>query len=109
MNIPLTPLTTRFVESMNTQNSADFISCFSPDAVVEDEGQTYRSTAEIQAWIEEAFRKYQPILAVTQATFSNTGAVITGTVSGSFPGSPVMLHYHLTIVEDHISTLKCTP
>lgn len=108
MQIQLTPLTTQFVESMNAQNSADFIACFSADAVVEDEGQTYRGIAEIQAWIEEAFRTAQPFLVVTSATFSDTGAVITGDLSGSFPGSPVVLHYHLTITQDQITALKCT-
>jgi len=107
MIIQLTPLTTRFVESMNAQNSAAFITCFSPDAIVEDEGHTHRGTAGIQAWIEEAFAKYQPVLEVTSATHSKTGAVITGTVSGTFPGSPILLNYHLTISQDQITALKC--
>ncbi len=109
MNIQLTPLTTRFVESMNAQKSADFIACFTPDAIVEDEGHTHRGTAEIQVWIEEAFEKYQPVLEVTAATCSETGAVITGSVSGTFPGSPIVLHYHLTIAQDQITALKCLP
>jgi len=108
MNTQLTPLTTQFVESMNAQNSADFIACFRADAVVEDEGQTYHGIAEIQAWIEEAFRTARPFLVVTSASFSDTGAVITGDLSGSFPGSPVVLHYHLTITQDQISALRCT-
>lgn len=107
MNIPLTPLTTQFVESMNAQNSADFIICFSSDAVVEDEGHTHRGIAEIQAWIEEAFRTSQPFLEVTNAAFTETGAILTGNLSGSFPGSPIVLHYHLTIAEDLITGLKC--
>lgn len=109
MNIQLTSLTARFVESMNAQNSADFMSCFNRDAIVEDEGNTHHGIAEIQAWIEEAFVKYQPILKVTAATFSETGAVITGSVSGTFPGSPIVLHYHLTITQNQIAALKCMP
>ena len=107
MNIQLTPLTSRFVESMNAQNSAAFITCFTPDAVVEDEGHTHRGTSEIRAWIEEAFAKYQPVLEVTSATQSDTGSVITGIVSGTFPGSPIVLNYHLTIAQDQITSLKC--
>lgn len=107
MNIQLTPLTTRFVESMNAQNSAAFITCFTPDAIVEDEGHPHRGTAEIQAWIEEAFAKYQPVLEVASENETETGAVITGSVSGSFPGSPVVLNYHLTIAQDQITALKC--
>jgi hypothetical protein len=107
MQIQLTPLTNRFVESMNAQDSAAFITCFAPEAVVEDEGRTHRGTAEIKAWIEEAFAKYQPVLEVASMTETETGAVITGPVSGNFPGSPVVLNYHLTIVQDQIATLKC--
>ncbi len=107
MNIQLTPLTSRFVESMNAQNSAVFITCFNADAIVEDEGHTHRGTAEIRSWIEEAFAKYQPVLEVTAATHSDDGAVITGIVSGTFPGSPIVLNYHLTIAQDQISALKC--
>ena len=107
MHIQLTPLTNRFVESMNAQDSAAFITCFAPEAVVEDEGRTHRGTAEIKAWIEEAFAKYQPVLEVASVTEMETGAVITGPVSGSFPGSPVVLNYHLTIAQDQITALKC--
>ena len=109
MNLSLTPLTTRFVESMNAQNSADFIACFAPDAVVEDEGHTHHGRAEIQAWIEAAFVAYQPLLEVTAARFEEAGAVLTGTVSGRFPGSPIVLNYHLTLTQDQITALKCTP
>lgn len=107
MNIQQKPLLTRFVESMNAHDSTAFIPCFAPEAVVEDEGHTHRGTSEIQAWIEEAFAKYQPVLEVAFMTNTETGSVITGSVSGSFPGSPVVLNYHLTIVQDKITALKC--
>jgi hypothetical protein len=107
MNIQLTPLTTRFVESMNAQSSAAFIACFNHDAIVEDEGHVHRGIAEIRAWIEKAFARYQPILEVTAATKLETGAIITGNLSGAFPGSPIVLNYHLTIMQDQITVLKC--
>lgn len=107
MHTQLTPLLTRFVESMNAQDSAAYLPCFAPDAIVEDEGHTHRGTAEIKAWIEQAFAKYQPVLEVTSVAETDTGAVITGPVSGTFPGSPVVLNYHLTIVQDQITALKC--
>lgn len=107
MNIQQNPLLARFVESMNARDSAAFIPCFAPEAIVEDEGHTHRGTAEIQAWIEEAFTKYQPVLEVASVTETATGAVITGSVSGTFPGSPVVLNYHLTIAQDKITAFKC--
>lgn len=107
MNIQEKPLLARFVESMNAHDSAAFILCFAPEAVVEDEGRTHHGTSEIQAWIEEAFAKYQPLLEVASETETETGAVITGPVSGTFPGSPVVLNYHLTLAQDQITALKC--
>jgi hypothetical protein len=47
------------------------------------------------------------VLEVTSVAQTETGAVITGPVSGTFPGSPVVLNYHLTIVQDQITALKC--
>lgn len=107
MNIQQNPLLARFVESMNAHDSAAFIPCFAPEAIVEDEGHTYRGAAGIQAWIEEAFTKYQPVLEVASVTETETGAVITGPVSGTFPGSPVVLNYHLTLAQDQITAFKC--
>lgn len=110
MNTPpaLTPLLARFVDSMNAHDSAAFIPCFTPDAVVEDEGRTHRGTREIKAWIEEAFQTSRPILEVTSVATTDTGALITGPVSGTFPGSPIVLHYHVTIANDKIAALRCT-
>ncbi len=107
MNIQEKPLLARFVESMNAHDSVAFIPCFAPEAVVEDEGHTHHGTSEIKAWIEAAFAKYQPVLEVASVTETATGAVITGSVSGTFPGSPVVLNYHLTIAQDQITALKC--
>lgn len=107
MKIQQHPLLARFVDSMNSHNSAAFIPCFAPEAIVEDEGHTHRGTAEIQVWIEQAFARYQPVLEVASVTETETGAVITGPVSGSFPGSPVVLNYLLTIAQDQITALKC--
>lgn len=109
MNIPLTPLLARFVESMNAHDTAAYLPCFASDAVVEDEGHTYRGPAEIKGWIEAAFVKYCPVLAVTAVSYSETGAVLSGPVSGTFDGSPVVLHYHLGLMDNRITWLKIAP
>lgn len=107
MSTELTPLCTRFVEAMNAQDSAAFIACFDPAAVVQDEGQTHRGIAAIKAWIENAFIKYQPQLQVTEVTNGDPETIITGSVSGTFDGSPIILHYHLTIQDEKIVALNC--
>lgn len=107
MKINHSPLTSQFVESMNAQNSTAFVACFAPEAIVEDEGHIHQGRSEIQAWIEAAFAAYQPVLEVTSASTTEEGAVITGLVSGSFPGSPIVLNYHLKIADQQITGLKC--
>jgi hypothetical protein len=105
--IELTPLLDRFVSSMNEQDSATFVTCFTRDAVVEDEGHTYRGAAEIKAWIENAFANYQPVLEVAAVRHTADGAVITGSVSGTFDGSPIVLHYHIKCTGELIAGLRC--
>lgn len=108
MPIELTPLLTRFVAHMNDEDSAAFSACFTEDAVVEDEGHTHRGRAAIQAWIANAFTNYAPKLEVANVSSNGAGSVISGIVSGTFPGSPITLHYHLTHNEAQISHLRCT-
>lgn len=107
MNISLTPLLERFVTSMNAQDSAAFTHCFADSAIVQDEGHTHEGTAAINAWIEKAFTSYQPVLEVSNVQPTAGGTVLTGTVSGTFPGSPIVLHYHLSHDEHYITALKC--
>ena len=105
MSTNLPPLLASYVESMNANDSAAFIANFAADAIVHDEGHDYRGTAAIKAWIEEAHRKYQPKLEVTGVTETAGSAVITGLVSGTFDGSPLELHHHLTIAGGKIMVL----
>jgi hypothetical protein len=106
--IDLPPLLSRFVVSMNHQDATGFLACFSAGAIVEDEGKTHRGLEEIKTWIEAAFVEARPWLEVTEFHPADGGSVITGIVSGTFPGSPVVLHYHLTHDANQISGLRCT-
>lgn len=106
--ITLPPLLSRFVESMNHQDTPAFVACFAAGAVVEDEGKTHRGLDEIKAWIETAFVEARPMLEVTECHPTDRGSVISGIVSGSFPGSPVVLHYHLAHDAERITGLRCT-
>jgi hypothetical protein len=56
---------------------------------------------------ENAFAKYQPRQQVTEVTNGDPETVITGPVSGTFDGSRLILHYHLTIQDEKIVALSC--
>ena len=106
MSTTLTPLLASYVASMNANDSAAFSANFATDAIVHDEGHEHRGIAAIKAWIEEAHRKYQPTLEVTGVTESGGETVLTGLVSGTFDGSPLELHHHLTIESNRIIALS---
>ncbi len=108
MSTTLTPLLASYVETMNAHDSAAFAANFAPEAIVHDEGHEHRGTAAIQAWIEAAHQKYQPTLEVTGVKEAGGGTVITGMVSGTFEGSPLELHHHLTIADGKIVALTIT-
>ncbi len=79
---------------------------FAAAAIVKNEGQERRSRAAIQEWMEETTRKYQATVAVTDAAKTDGKTVVTGRVSGTFPGSPVELRYAFTLAGDKISRLE---
>ena len=84
-------------------------SCFTKQAVVEDEGQTHRGPEAIKAWKTAASAKY----AYTSAPFAverTAGQyIVTSHLTGNFPGSPVDLRYLFRLEHGKISRLEITP
>lgn len=107
MSIELPPLLNRFVTHMNQQETAAFCACFAVDAVVEDESKTYHGLEAIRGWISNSFSHYSPTVELKETTKTANGTILTALVSGTFPGSPIMLNYHLTHDEKAISALSC--
>jgi ketosteroid isomerase-like protein len=80
---------------------------FAAHAVVKDEGQERRGLAAIRQWMEETTRKYRPTFEVTDIAEADGATVVTGLVSGTFPGSPAVLHFAFTLDDGKIAHLKC--
>jgi ketosteroid isomerase-like protein len=94
-----------YVAASNDYDADALIDCFTADAVVHDEGHDRRGTAEIAAWREEVTRKYSPRMVVTEAREEGGRTIVTGQVSGNFPGSPVTLRYGFTLADGRIARL----
>lgn len=97
-----------FIKAQNEADSAAFASYFTAHATVFDEGSSYTGREEIKHWIQEATEKYN--MQVTPVDFMQNGTKGTLSVetSGTFPGSPAMMHYHLDMENGLISSLKIT-
>jgi len=109
MTPPLSPLLEAFVSAKNRHDSAAFVACFAPDAVVHDEGREHRGRPAIQAWFEDVSRKYRVTLTVTDVTSEGNNVLLTGLVAGNFEGSPLQLRYQITTAAGKITALKIAP
>jgi hypothetical protein len=82
--------------------------CFTEQAVVKDEGQTYCGPEAIKGWKTAASAKY----AYTSAPFAleqtDGRYIVTSRLTGNFPGSPVNLRYLFRLEHGKIAYLEIT-
>jgi ketosteroid isomerase-like protein len=98
-----------YFAAINTHNIDAMLAGFADGAIVRDEGQERRGLAAIREWMEETVRKYHFKVAVNEVTEVNGQLVVTGRVSGTFPGSPVDLRYFFTLDANKITRLEIVP
>ncbi|ADB36937.1 hypothetical protein [Spirosoma linguale] len=96
------------IKAQNELDSTAFAAYFTNLATVADEGSSYSGRDEIKQWIQQASEKYQ--MKLRPMDFSQTGstAELTVEVSGTFPGSPIEMHYHLALDGPLIRSLRIT-
>jgi len=97
-----------FIKAQNNLDTTTFANYFTENATVSDEGSSYLGRDEIKKWIQEAGEKYQ--MQSKPIDFQQTGSKgkLTVEVSGTFPGSPAVMEYHLELNDALISSLKIT-
>ena len=104
-------LSAAYLDGSNAHDAVACVACFAPDAVVMDEGRERRGTEDIRAWKEEVIAKYHALVDVIGVTADDKARrfVVTGRVSGNFPGSPVDLRYGFTLDGEKIARLEIVP
>lgn len=83
--------------------------CFTEDAVVKDEGQTYNGRAAIREWKAHASEKYQYTSEPLSLDREDRKAVVTSRLTGDFPGSPVNLRFFFELDGEKIKSLEIIP
>ena len=106
MNLP--KIIADLVKAQNNFDSVTYANCFSESAVVFDEGKTHKGRKEIEQWIEDANERYNAVMKPVSYEEKETGSILKAEVSGNFPGSPIVMSYHLAIADDLIQSLKIT-
>ena len=90
------------------KNGEAIVACFSDEAVVKDEGQTYKGLDAIKQWKANASTKYTYTVEPMFLRESEEQMIVIGLVAGNFPGSPVNLQYVFKLEGDKIAALEIT-
>ncbi|ETK30762.1 YybH family protein [Microbispora sp. ATCC PTA-5024] len=100
----------RYFEADARRDIDAIVGLFTGDAVVVDEGETRRGTAEIRAWQEGPASRYRYTTEVLGAEVLDAGDVlVTGRLTGDFPGGSAELTWRFTVAGDRVSRLRITP
>ena len=87
-----------------------FVSLFSDDASVVDEGKTYHGLDEIRAWRIGPAIKYTYATEVLDREDKGAGrSLVTARLTGNFPGGTVDLRCDFAVTSDLISRLVIAP
>ena len=94
-----------FVKAQNDRDTNAVVACFDDQAVVQDEGREMHGLAEIREWSEGVFKKFQFTVDPHGMVERGGERILTVTLTGNFPGSPVSLDFNFTIKNNRIARL----
>ena len=99
-----TPIARYF--ALDAANGADFTECFTPNAVVKDEGRIYTGLPAIQAWKAGTVSKYTYTSEPFACEEKDGKTLVTSHLVGNFPGSPLDLWFFFGLDGDKIASLE---
>ena len=100
----------RYFERDTDRDIDSIVNLFADDATVIDEGEERHGTAEIRAWQTGAASKYTYTTEImgTKALGPDR-YLVTGRLTGNFPGGTADLNWDFTIADQHITQLTIAP
>ena len=107
MSIPETAVITQYFEADARRDIDAVVALFTDDAVVVDDGQTFQGTAAIRGWRQGAASKYQYTTEVSGTKrIGEESTLVTGRLTGNFPGGTAELQWRFTVQGDLIRRLE---
>lgn len=104
MNLP--NVIAKLIKAQNNFDSAAYVQCFTETAIVFDEGKTHQGKTEIEKWIDKSNKEYKA--KMEPLDYNERENILSAEISGSFPGSPIILKFHFDITDGKIQQLKVT-
>lgn len=90
------------------QNAEALARCFTPQAIVKDEGRTHTGRRAIQEWKSATSTQYAYTVEPFALDHAGEFQVVRAHVAGNFPGSPVDLRYRFRLERGLIASLEIT-
>jgi ketosteroid isomerase-like protein len=110
MSTNLPDVISRYFERDTDRDIDSIVSLFAEDATVIDEGEERHGTAEIRAWQTGAASKYTYTTEITSTEVRGPDRyVVTGRLTGNFPGGTADLKWDFSIAGQHITQLVIAP
>jgi hypothetical protein len=107
MDVP--EIISRYFQLASSADRESYFALFADDAVVTDEGNTYRGVDAIRAW-RTTVPPVTYSVADIETSDNGKAARVTAEIAGDFPGSPVMLRFEFGGLTDQlIGSLKIAP
>ncbi len=99
-----------FVEAVNQRNTDDFLSAFSENAVISDEGHQYQGIRAIKEWNAEKNIGAEITLRPVEVTERNGRTILTAEVDGNFDktglADPFLMDLYFAIDKNLITALE---
>ncbi|GAA2019885.1 nuclear transport factor 2 family protein [Nakamurella flavida] len=96
----LPPSVTAYFERADAPDPSSVADLFTADAVVLDDGHTYRGRAEILGWLTGPASAFTTTSTWLSAESTAASAVVRILLEGDFPGGRVELTYRFAVAPD---------
>lgn len=107
MSLPKASVITQYFEADALRDIDAMVALFSNEAVVVDEAQTYHGLKEIRGWREGDASVYQYTTQIDETRrLDEKNYLVTGRLTGNFPGGTAELQWRFTIHHDVINRLE---
>jgi hypothetical protein len=100
----------RYQDAHDRHDADGALATFAPDAIVTDDGHTYRGRVEIRDWLSRASVEFTYTRTVIDTIQLDDGTwLVTNHLEGDFPGGVVDLRYRFVVSGGLLSKLDIAP
>lgn len=101
---------TGYLAAQHARDADAAVAACTGDAVVTDDGRTYRGPDEIHAWVRDAASEYRYTTElIAAARVDDAHYDVSHHLEGDFPGGVADLHYRFTLRGTAIARLVIAP